>query len=137
MKLTLLAAFVFTCGLAHATTSEEVKTKTKEAATAAADYTKEQKEQFQKDMEAKLADIKQEISELSAKAAKKTGETKSEMRAQVKALETRQEVLKKDLAKLKKSSGNAWVEMKAGVSKAWDSLAESYDKAKAEFKESN
>lgn len=137
MKFIILAAFAFTCGFAYATTSEEVSTKTKEAAAAAADYTKEQKDQFQKDMEAKLADIKKEIAELSEKAAKKTGETKNEMRAQVKALETRQEVLKKDLAKLKKSSGNAWVEMKTGVSKAWDNLTESYDKAKAEFKESN
>lgn len=136
MKFVILCAIALSWDLAFATTSEEVTTKTKEAASAAVEYSKEQKEQFQKDMEAKLSEIKKEIAELNEQVSAKTGEAKAEMKAQVKNLEIRQQVLKKDLTKLKKSTGNAWSEMRAGVSKAWDALAESYDKAKAEFKES-
>lgn len=136
MKILILSAFILTCNLSFATTSEEVKIKTKEAASAAADYSVEQKEKFQKDMETKMADLKKEIAELNKKVSQKTGDAKTTMQAQIKALEVRQENLKKDLSKLKKSSGNAWTEMKVGVSKAWDSLSESYYKAKAEFKES-
>lgn len=133
----IVLPFIFSAQGAWAATSEEVVTKTKEAASAAASYTSEQKEAFQKDMEAKLTSIKKEISELNDQVSQKSGEAKQELRAQVKALETRQQVLKKDLAKLKKSSGNAWGEMKVGVSKAWEALSDSYSKAKSEFKEAN
>lgn len=122
---------------AFATTKEEVADKTKAAATAAADYSAEQKEQFQKDMEHNLQELKSEISELKKSASEKSGKVKAGMKEKIAALEAKQADMKNDLAKLKKSSGKAWSEMKSGMSKAWGSLSESYAKAKSEFSESN
>ncbi|HEX7675560.1 MAG TPA: hypothetical protein VF412_15395 [Bdellovibrio sp.] len=118
-----------------ATTKEEVKQKTADAAVAAADYSKEQKEQFQKDMEGKLADLKNEIADLKKQASEKSGAAQKEMKAQIANLEKKQSEMKKDLAKLEKSSGKAWTEMKVGMNKAWDTLSDSYTKAKAKFQE--
>lgn len=136
MKILICIILTLAVFTSFATTKEEVKEKTSAAVEATASYTKEQKEEFQRDMEVKLAAIKKEIAELRATAAEKTGKAKVEMQQQLDALEVRQEVMKKDLKKLKKSSGNAWGEMKVGMSKAWDSLSKSYKKAKDEFKES-
>lgn len=136
MKYLVLPLLVLTlAGPSLATTKEEVKEKTVEAAEAVADYSKDQKEQFQKEMETKLGDLNAEIKELKANASQVSGEAKKEMKEKIGALEAKQAEMKKDLAKLKKSSGKAWVEMKRGVSNAWDSLSDSYKKAKAEFKE--
>lgn len=136
MKRILLAALVtILCQASLATTSDEVKQKTSDAVEAAADYSKEQKEAFQKDMEVKIDVVKTEIADLKKKAATKTGEAKKEAQTQIANLEKKQSELKADLAKLKKSSGKAWAEVKVGMGKAWDSLADSYKKAKAEFSE--
>jgi BMFP domain-containing protein YqiC len=130
---TLIALSVFQP--AFATSSEEVKQKTAEATSAAANYTKEQKDQFQKDMSAKLDTLGKEIDDMKKAAAQKTGEAKKEMDAQIANLEKKQEGMKQDMAKLQKSSGKAWGHMKTGMSKAWDSLSDSYAKAKAEYVE--
>lgn len=129
-----LLTLTFTCQTL-ATSKEEVKEKTVEAAVAVADYSKEQKEQFQKEMEVKLEDLNVEIKALKAKVSETSGDAKKEMKEQISSLESKQAEMKKDLAKLKKSSGKAWSEMKSGVSKAWNVLSDSYQKAKAEFKE--
>ena len=135
MKSILISLTVLFSISAFATTSQEVKQKTSEAATAAADYTKEQKDQFEKDMKAKYAELQTEIASMKKQASEATGSAKKEMDAQIATLEKKQSDMKSDLRKLGKSSGAAWAEMKIGVSKAWDSLASSYQNAKTKFKE--
>jgi hypothetical protein len=116
-----------------AVTKEEVKQKTSDAASAAYEYSKEQKEQFQKEMGAKIQTLQSEMSDLKKKAQGTTGDLKLEMTEQIANLERKQSILKKELASLSKSSGKSWDQMKAGVNKAWDSLSDSYEKAKSEF----
>ncbi|QDK39189.1 hypothetical protein [Bdellovibrio sp. NC01] len=138
MKAILIALIALSFSpVSFATTKEEVQQKTSEAASAAASYTKEQKEQFEKDMQAKYDSLKTEIAEMKAEAAKETGEAKKAMNEQIAILEKKQAEMKKDMAKLSKSSGAAWAEMKTGVSNAWNSLSASYEKAKAHFNEDN
>ncbi|WP_413585481.1 hypothetical protein [Bdellovibrio sp. HCB274] len=120
---------------AFATTTEEVKQKTSDAAASAMNYSKEQKDAFQKEMEANLAEMKNEINALKKAAAEKSGDAKKEMNGQINNLEKKQATMSKDLAQLKKSSGKAWGHMKDGMSKAWDSISDSYSKAKAEYAE--
>ncbi|MFS4458598.1 hypothetical protein [Bdellovibrio sp. HCB2-146] len=133
MKFIIATLVALSFNSAFATTATDVSNKTKEAASAAADYTVEQKEAFQKDMDAKLTTLKSEIALLKKQASEKTGEAKKSMNEKIAAMEQKQAEMKADLAKLKKSSGAAWSQMKSGMSKAWDSLSDSYTKAKAEF----
>jgi hypothetical protein len=112
---------------ATATSAKDVKHKANETVDAAADYTKEQKEAFVKDMEENLEGLKTQIKTMKEKA----GESKDET---VKKLEAKQAQLEKDLAQMKKSSGNAWNKLKSGVSKAWSEIKTSMSEAKEELK---
>lgn len=136
MKFLVLPVIVLSFTVsAFASKKEEVKQKTAEAAAAVVDYSKEQKEQFQKEMEDNLAAINKEIAELKSHVSDVSGEAQKELNEKITALESKQSELSQRLAKLKKSSGKAWSEMKSGVTKAWDALSGSYKKAKAEFKD--
>lgn len=136
MKILALAALTLVFSFqSFATTTDDVKKETTEAASAVVEYSKEQKEQFQKDMDANLQKLQLEIADLKKAAAHKSGEAKKEMNEKIKAMEAQQDAIKSDLVKLKKRSGKAWEKMKVGVSKAWDSLSDSYQNAKDELKE--
>lgn len=113
-----------------------VKQKASETIDAASEYTKEQKEEIQKSLDRNLSAISKEIDELKRDAKNSSGKAKNEMNLQIANLENTQRELKKDIAKLKKSSGKAWDELKAGTTAALDKLSESFSKAKKEFNES-
>jgi hypothetical protein len=117
-----------------ATTAEDVKQKSKDAASAAANYTVEQKEMAQKEMEKSLTSLKKQIVELKAEASKKTDSANAQARQQIAQLEKKQKELSTKMEKLKKSSGKAWDDMKAGMSEAIKKLSDAYDKAKEDFK---
>jgi myosin heavy subunit len=112
---------------ASATSAKDLKHKATETVDAAADYSKEQKDAFVKDMEENIADLKTQIKTMKEKA----GESKDET---LKSLEIKQAQLEKDLAKMKKSGGNAWNKLKTGVSKAWSEIKTSMSEAKEELK---
>lgn len=113
--------------IAFATSVNDVKNKANETVDAAADYTKEQKDAFVKDMEENIEGLKSQIKTMKEKA----GESKDDT---LKKLEGKQAQLEKDLAQMKKSSGNAWNKLKSGVSKAWTEIKSSMTEAKEELK---
>lgn len=122
-----IIAFLAFSHVASATSANDVKNKASETVDTAAEYTKEQKESFVKDMEENLAALKTQIKTMKEKAGASKDET-------VKKLEAKQAQLEKDLAQMKKSSGNAWSKLKSGVSKAWSEIKTSMSEAKEEFK---
>jgi hypothetical protein len=134
IKITLALGLI--ASIVYAADSTEVKQKASETVDAATEYTKAQKEEIQKGMEKNLNAMADEIKELKKQAKKATGSAKDEMNTQITGMETKQGELKADLARLKKSSGKAWSELKSGMSAAMDKLSESYSKAKKEFKDS-
>jgi leucyl aminopeptidase (aminopeptidase T) len=135
MKLSIFALTLLFSPVLFATTAKDVKTKTTEAAEAAADYSVEQKEAFQQNMQKEMDEMSAEIARMKSVASQKTGAAKADMKEKIEALEKKQAEFQKDFRKLKKSSGKAWSEMKSGMSAAWGKVSESYKKAKAEFAE--
>ncbi len=133
MKYLICATAILFSVYSDATTKEDVGNKASEAAAAAVSYTQEQKEEFQKSMEQKLEELNTQISDLKEASAKKGTQARKETQKTIAALEAKKETMKKDLAQLKTRTGKAWGEMKSGMSQAWDSLKESYDKAKSEM----
>jgi hypothetical protein len=104
----------------------EVKNKAGETADAAVEYTKEQKDAFVLEMEENLTSLKTKIKEMKSKAGKSKDDT-------VVKLEKKQKNLEHDIAKMKKSSGQAWDKLKSGVSKAWSDIKSSMGEASAEL----
>ena len=124
--LLIIAALAMT-EMATATSVKDVKNKASDTVDAAANYTKEQKEAFVKDMEDNIAGLKSQIKTIKEKAGASKDET-------VQKLEAKQLQLENDLGQMKKSSGNAWGKLKTGISKAWSELKASVTEAKEELK---
>ena len=138
-KICILMCVVFTVLNTQASESKKelMQKKTTEAVEATTAYTAEQKEEFQKSMEEKLAIVKKEIFELKKTIVNKSDDTQKTMKEQIAALEDKEATLQKDLKKLKKKTGKAWDHMKNGLSSAWDEFTTSYEKAKNEYKDKN
>jgi curli biogenesis system outer membrane secretion channel CsgG len=89
----------------------------------------ETKDDYVKKTHAKLDVLSRKIDVL-AFDAKKAGSSANEGLDQtVKELKARRKTAKKDLTKLKRSSGNAWADLKTGVDKGLADLKEALDKA--------
>lgn len=127
MKLITAVTCLIVGTQALATTAQDVKNKTAEAAETTAAYTKEQKEAFMKDMDQQITTLKKQIAEMKSKAGKSKDQT-------VQDLEKKQKNLETQYTSLKNSSGRAWDKLKVGVSKAWDQLKTSVSEAKEEMK---
>ncbi len=136
-SLLLISLIVFCSSHLHATTREEVNTKTKEAVDATLSYTKEQKEEAEKNIKQSIDGLEKDIASLKQQASQLTGEAKVRLNDQIMEMEAKQSTLKNDFDKLKKASGAAWAEMRKGLSKAYEGLAEGYQKAKVEIKKAS
>ena len=127
MKILVLALDAFLTQFALATSASDVKNKAGETADAAAQYTKEQKDAFVKEMQKNIDDLNAKIKDMKAQA----GKSKDENLAK---LEEKKKNMEHDLAALKNSSGKAWDKLKAGMSKAWDDIKSSMNDAGQEMK---
>ena len=106
--------------------SEDVKNEAKEAVGAAAEYAKQERDEFvnkaQKDMDA----INLKMEELKKKAQDATGEAKAKIEQQIERLEPERQVAEEKLAALKSATGEAWKDLKADVEAAIDRLKQSF-----------
>jgi hypothetical protein len=126
-KLVIIVLFAVLSQNSFATSAQDVKSKAGQTADAAADYTKEQKDAFMKEMQSNLATLKAKVKEMKSKAGQKKDEN-------VTKLEKEQKNMEHDLAAMKKSSGKAWDQLKSGMSKAWDDVKSSMKDASTEMK---
>ena len=126
MKLLIILLSAVLTQNVFATSATDVKNKAGETAEAAADYTKEQKDAFVKEMESNLAILKTKIKDMKSQAGKSKDDT-------VVKLEKEQKDLEHDIAAMKKTSGKAWGKLKSGVSKAWTDIKTSLGEAQDEI----
>lgn len=134
MKIIVVVLILITGNYSYSITANEVKIKAKEAVNSATEYTVEQKEFFQKEMDENLATLKLELKNLKAKAVLVQGEAQVSTNKKIKELEAKENELHAKMKNLKKSSGRAWIKMKEGMSSAWNKVKEAVSEAKAEMK---
>lgn len=94
----------------------------------------EEKKNYQKLLEAQLAQWEIEIEKLNAQAQKAKVEVRLEYLKQIDELKKKQEVARSKLTELKGSAGEAWQELKAGAEHAFDELKKAFSSAKSKFK---
>ena len=120
-----------------ATTSKaDVKKEVKEAYDATKAYTQEQMGAFQQEAETKLAEYKKGIDQLQSKAENLEGDAKAKAEQQLTALRQKRDALSEKLTDLSSSGANAWEQIKSGVDAALEDLEDAYQKAAAEFGQS-
>ena len=94
----------------------------------------EEKKDYQKLLEAQLAQWEIEIDKLNAQAQKAKVEVRLEYQKQIDELKRKQEAARTKLTELKGSAGEAWQELKVGAEHAFDELKKAFSSAKSKFK---
>jgi hypothetical protein len=131
-----LFLFVFSCGESteNGVTSEDVKKETKEAYETAVEYSKQQKEEILRQMQAKLDQYKQNIEKLKIKTELMGQGLKADFDRRIEELQAKQEAAEEKLSELKSSSGKAWSDIKEGLDQAMLDLDQAYVDARSQFK---
>lgn len=94
---------------------------------------KENRNAYQKKVEAELEELEARISLLIAKAKKASAEARIEAKNQMKRVKTRYEEAERKIQDLQSDSKVAWEEVKTGVDEAIRELRDSIEDAIAQF----
>jgi phosphoenolpyruvate-protein kinase (PTS system EI component) len=94
----------------------------------------EKKDAYWEKLETQLKDWKVKIEMLEDRAAKATGETKTELMRAIGELHQKKEMVKEKWDKMQKEGSTAWDTMKEGLEKAVTELKNAFDKVATRFK---
>jgi len=132
LTLFALSAFVAGCDKEPTTSQQldKVQIETKAAAHDMKDYTYAQKSAFVETMQAQLAALNRDLDQLSAKVEKSSDAAKVEARPKLQALRDQADKLNQQLDKAKNATESTWDDVKAGSKKAYNELADGFQKAR-------
>jgi multidrug resistance efflux pump len=85
-------------------------------------------------MSARLKILNADIKKLEAKANLVKIDAKANYRKQVKDIKNKRDEAQKKIKQIQKSSEEAWVELKTGFEKSWNTLSDSVKNTLAQFK---
>lgn len=117
-----------------AASAATVREKAADAAQAAKEYSLQQKEEYQKAVEAKLDALGHKIDEFKAKAAGMGDQARTEVRHESKKLDGKMKVARKKLKKVKAASAKALKDLRKGLDDAVDDVGQACDKAFERFR---
>lgn len=103
-------------------TAKDVEEKVAEATGAAADYAKQEKDQYVARAQKAVDEARAEIDELKAGATRTRAGAKGRLRRQIEAMEARWTLAERKLSELESASGEAWKDLASGVDKAVEDL---------------
>jgi hypothetical protein len=107
------------------------------------DSSRQQRQMYQDQVEAKLRELDHEIDALTQKIENESHgdstkarqeEYRAKAQQQVAELNRKREAARRELDRLKSSSQDAWQDMKVGINAAMQDLKAAYDRAAAQFK---
>jgi peptidoglycan hydrolase CwlO-like protein len=94
----------------------------------------QEKDQYQREIEAKLRELDQEIDGLKTQAANQSDQARKQFDKQMAELDRKREIARRKLNKFENSSEAAWRDMKPGINSAMKDLEAAYQRAAAHFK---
>jgi len=116
------------------TSAKDVSDKASDTAEAIRDYTIDKKDEAVAQAKKLASDLDGKIRDLEAQASQQTGDAKAKSQAQLRDLKAKRAEAGRKINELTRASKASWERAKEGFAKAYRDLAESYDKAAAEFK---
>jgi TolA-binding protein len=146
-----LGLLVAGCGEKRTTTTERTTTTTnnaddvaakarqerREAVDATAEQLKLEKEQLERNLEEGLNQLDQKMATLSERINEAQGDAKARLQKEWEELKPQREQARLRLDELKKSSAEAWQDVKAGAQSAFAELRESVNQASERFEKEN
>lgn len=115
-------------------TTEDVKKEVGEAFETAAEFTQQQKEEYQREVERRIMEIDSKLQDIETRADMLKEEARNELNKEIENLEKKKADAKQKLAQLKSATGTAWEDIKTGLDKAFEDMDEAYQKAISRFK---
>ncbi len=115
-------------------TSDDLKDKYKNAATATKNYVAENKDEFVASMNQKLKELDDKITAMSKKSEDYKDDAKVQADKAVQSLRQERQSVNEQFEKLKQSSAEGWEKLKAGLNTAIAELDQAYTNAKSKFK---
>jgi len=116
------------------TTTKDVSDKASDTADAIRDYTIDKKDEAVAQARKLASDLDGKIRDLEAQVSRQTGDAKAKSQEQIRDLKAKRAEAGRKINELTRASKASWERAKEGFAKAYRDLAESYDKAAAEFK---
>ncbi len=137
----MLAGFVAVIGCeqktAHPTlkkvTSEDVRRDAGQAVNTGAAFSQQTKEEFQKNLDARLKELDGEIAKLREKGRDLKDQAKANWDQKMADLETKRDAARAKLAEVGHASAEAWKDVQKKAQSAWDELDKAFHDASREF----
>ena len=106
-------------------TPGDVERKAAEAAGAATDYARQEKEEYVARAQKAVDEARAEIATWRAEAGKARAGAKDRLQRQIDAMEARWKLAERKLGELRSASGEAWKDLRSGVDRAVEDLSRS------------
>jgi TolA-binding protein len=114
-------------------TSEDVRRDAAQAVKTAAEFSQQARDEFQKNLDARLKELESEIVKLQEKGRDLKDDAKANWDRKMADLETKRDAARAKLAEVGQSSAEAWKDIQKGAQSAWDELDKAFREAAREF----
>jgi hypothetical protein len=110
--------------------SREVQQKVTDAMQTAADYAKQEKDDYVASVQKEMDEARQDIERLKAKAKTASAKAKVEIERDIKTAETKWQAAEQKLQELKAASVESWKSLRAGMDKAVEDVKQFFAKSR-------
>ena len=114
-------------------TAEDVRRDTEKAVDTATKAATQAEADFEKRLKSSLVNMDAEIAKLHEKGLALKDDAKTRWNEKMANLKAKQEVARKKVDELGKSTGEAWERVEKGAQSAWDDLQKAFQEASKEF----
>lgn len=127
----LTLSVVSACASDKPVTGDTVIRETQEAVTATKDYTIQQKEAFQRKVQAELDEMQLRIAQLRGQVTHASGEAQADVQKAIKELEKKKELAQKKVEDIHSATASSWEQVKSKTAVAMDDLRDSFTRARS------
>ena len=112
-------------------TGDMVIRETQEAVTATKDYTIQQKDAFQRKVQAELDEMQLRIAQLRGQVTHASVEAQADVQKAIKELEKKKELAQKKVEDIHSATASSWEQVKSKMAAAMDDLRDSFTRARS------
>lgn len=97
----------------------------------------DQRDAYVEKLKGKIDEWNKDIDKLQEKTGQMASGAREKYKKQIEDLRAKQKEAQSKMDELQKAGGEAWVELKGGMDKAWKAMGEAVNSAKTKFKNTN
>ena len=127
----LTLSVVSACASDKPVTGDKVIRETQEAVTATKDYTIQQKEVFQRKVQAELDEMQLRIAHLRGQVTHASVEAKADIQKAIVELEKKKELAQKKVEDIHSATASSWEQVKSKTAAAMDDLRDSFTRVRS------